>query len=125
MSGANNCQRKRSVEGTAPISEPLVPRPREGLLAPEHTCQGGSWTQEMGPHSERAPLKQGFVPCPCHHWFQAEPSWQKPAEVLRGSGEEAGREEGGRQREAERRQKPSGSPLNLFLIPYKIYKTAF
>ena len=116
----------------------------------------------MGPHSEAAPPKQGLLPCRCHHWFQAEPGWQKPAEVLReaegkgrGGRAEAGGEAEGevgvrlsrgwggvgsrqrgdrkggwgeaeeRQRVAGRRQKPSGYPLNLFLVPFKICKTAF
>lgn len=44
-----------------------IPGPREGLLAPEHSCQ------ETRPHSEAASQKQSLVSCPCHHWFQAEP----------------------------------------------------
>lgn len=50
---ANDCRRKHSS-----ISEPLVPRPREGLPAAQHTSQGRSQPQEMWPHSEGAPLNR-------------------------------------------------------------------
>lgn len=71
-------------------------------MAPEHSHTA---------HSEAAPPKQSLVPCPCHHWIQAEPGWQKSLEVLReGRGE------------AEERQEPSGAPLNLLLVPCKICK---
>lgn len=67
---------------------------REGPLAPEHGYQGRSCQEARAP-SEAAPLKQSLVPCPCHHWFQAEPGWQEFPEVLR---EDRG--------DAEERQKP-------------------
>lgn len=40
-------------------------------------------------------LRQSLVPCPCHHWFQAESGWQEFLEVLR-------KDRG----DAEERQKP-------------------
>lgn len=86
-------------KGHGLTSVPCVPRPTEGLLAPGHRCPGSSHSQEMGPPSKAASLKQGLLSCPCYHSFQAEPGWQKLTKVLK---EAEGKGQGGEGRQEER-----------------------
>lgn len=55
--------KKALGKGHSSISVSPVPRPKQGLLAPEHSCQ------EKQPHTEAAPGKQSLGPCPCHRRF--------------------------------------------------------